>query len=50
MDVEVAVLLGAFVGRVPHSRAVPVVGVASDLGLLRGEDLGQGLGGRNNFV
>lgn len=30
MDVEEVVLLGAFIGQVPHTRPVPVVGVATD--------------------
>ena len=34
MDVEEVVLLGAFIGQVPHTRPVPVVGVATDPGLV----------------
>ena len=30
MDVEEVVLLGAFIGQVPHTRPVPIVGVATD--------------------
>ena len=30
LDVEEAVLLGAFIGQVPHTRPVPIVGVATD--------------------
>ncbi len=39
MDVETVIILGAFIGQVPHTRSVPVVGVSSDLDLLRGEEL-----------
>jgi proteasome assembly chaperone (PAC2) family protein len=35
MDVEEVVLLGAFIGQVPHSRSVPVMGVATDPSLVR---------------
>lgn len=34
MDVEEVVLLGAFIGQVPHTRPVPVVGVANDADLI----------------
>jgi proteasome assembly chaperone (PAC2) family protein len=34
-DVEEAVLLGAFIGRVPHTRPVPIVGVATDPSLVQ---------------
>jgi proteasome assembly chaperone (PAC2) family protein len=30
MDVEEAMMLGAFIGQVPHTRPVPVIGVATD--------------------
>lgn len=33
-DVEEVVLLGAFIGQVPHTRPVPVIGVATDPGML----------------
>jgi proteasome assembly chaperone (PAC2) family protein len=35
MDVEEVVLLGAFIGQVPHTRPVPVIGVATDPALVR---------------
>ena len=35
MDVEEVVLLGAFIGEVPHTKPVPVVGVATDPMLVR---------------
>lgn len=35
MDVEEVVLLGAFIGQVPHTKPVPVVGVATDPMLVR---------------
>ena len=34
MDVEEVVLLGAFIGQVPHTRPVPVIGVATDTGMI----------------
>lgn len=39
LDVELVVLLGAFIGQVPHTRPLPIVGTASDPALLRGEGL-----------
>lgn len=39
MDVEEVVLLGAFIGQIPHTRPVPVVGVATDPNLLRAHNL-----------
>jgi proteasome assembly chaperone (PAC2) family protein len=34
-DVEEAVLLGAFIGQVPHTRPVPIIGVATDPSLVQ---------------
>jgi proteasome assembly chaperone (PAC2) family protein len=34
VDVEEAVLLGAFIGKVPHTRAVPIIGSATDRDLV----------------
>ena len=38
MDVETVILLGAFIGQVPHTRSVPVVGVASDPAMVFEQD------------
>lgn len=38
-DVELAVTVGAFIGQVPHSRPVPIIGVASDPALIEGMGL-----------
>jgi proteasome assembly chaperone (PAC2) family protein len=35
MDVEEVVMLGAFIGQVPHTRPVPVIGSATDPALVR---------------
>jgi proteasome assembly chaperone (PAC2) family protein len=39
MDVEEVVLLGAFIGQVPHTRPVPVIGVSSDPRLMAAHNL-----------
>lgn len=38
-DVEKVVTLGAFIGQVPHSRPVPIIGVATDPSLIEGLEL-----------